>query len=80
MKEQKGNNKRKKGYSVKRIADKQEYNKEEDGRSTSGMTKLMAISSRGGEIEDFEDCGRRSLLEFSEFSGNAAARKVHLRL
>jgi len=47
----------------------------------SGTMKLMAISSRGsGEIEDFEDCWRRSLLEFLEFSGNAAARKVDLRL
>jgi len=45
------------------------------------MMKLMAISSRGrGEVEDFEDCWRRSLLEFLEFSGNAAARKVDLRL
>jgi len=43
--------------------------------------KLMAISSQGkGEIEDFEDCWRRSLLEFLEFSNDAAARKVDLRL
>jgi len=39
-----------------------------DGRLTSGMTKLMAISSRGrGEIEDLEDWWRRPLLEFLEF-------------
>jgi len=47
MKEQK----EKKGYSVKGIADEQEYNKsakrKKDGRLTSGTTKLMAISLRG---------------------------------
>jgi len=49
--------------------------KEGDGRLTLGTMKLMAISFRGeGEIEDFKDCWRRSLLEFLEFSGNAAAR------
>jgi len=35
---------------------------------------------REGKFEDFEDCWRRSLLEFLEFSSNAAARKVDLRL
>ena len=48
---------------------------------TSGMTKLMAISSREGErIEDLEDCWRRSLTEFLKFSNSAAARKEGLRL
>jgi len=43
--------------------------------------KLMAISSRGrGGIEDLEDWWGMPLLEFLEFSGNAAARKVDLRL
>jgi len=43
--------------------------------------KLMAISSRGrGEIEDLEDWWKRPLLEFLEFSGNAATRKVDLGL
>jgi len=43
--------------------------------------KLMAISSRRrGEIEELEDWWRRPLLEFLEFSGNVAARKVDLWL
>jgi len=43
--------------------------------------KLMAISSRGrGRIEDLGDWWRRLLLEFLEFSGNAAARKVDCRM
>jgi len=43
--------------------------------------KLMAISSLGtGGIDDLEDWWRRPLLEFLEFSGNAAARKVDFGL
>jgi len=77
--------KREKKYSVNRFADEQEYNKnikkEGSGELTSGTTKLMAISSRGGErIEDSEDCWRRSLLEFLKFSSSAATRKVGMRL
>jgi len=85
LEERKKKQKRKKMYSVNRFVDEQEYNKSVKNKggveSTSGTTKLMAISSQeGGRIENLEDRWERSLPEFLKFSNGAAARKVGLRL
>jgi len=79
----KNREKKERKYQVINCAKNRKYGKKKRGDTelTSGMTKLMAISTQmEEEIEGSKNRWRRSLLEFLSFSNNATTRKVGLRM